>query len=114
MQERAQLMSQLALGELLPSSLNTHEINKLILAMTGQPVDINRAGKVAQLSMLEIIAAHKKQQFPQSSLIIDQSMHDCQQILSRTYQKSTIYQFAKYLPFDIIPFLKRIKNQWLP
>jgi glycosyltransferase involved in cell wall biosynthesis len=112
MQDRAELMSLNAIKDILGSNFLDADIADLIKGMTSQTLPANQSKKHLNGRMLHLLAEQKKRLFPQSSAQIELSLIDCQAILARSYQKSKIYQWASYLPFDIIPLLKRIKNQW--
>jgi hypothetical protein len=112
MQDRAELMSLHAIKDILGSTFVDADIADLIKGMTSQTLPANQSKKHLNGRMLHLLAEQKKRLFPQSSAQIELSLIDCQAILARAYQKSKIYQWASYLPFDIIPLLKRIKNQW--
>jgi len=112
MQNRAELMSLLEIQSILPKSIDADALKGLIKAMTSQRTDINRSQEILQHEWLTKIAAYKKSRFPASAPAIEQSLLDCKRILSASHQKSRINRIASYLPFDIIPLLKRIKNQW--
>lgn len=113
MQERAELMSLHAIKDILGSTFSHSDIADLIKGMTSQTLLVNRPKQLLHAQMLHLLAEKKRQQFPQSIAQIDSSLLDCQRILTRSYQKSRVHQWAAYLPFDIIPLLKHIKNQWL-
>jgi glycosyltransferase involved in cell wall biosynthesis len=115
MQERAELMSLNAIKDILGPSFTDADIADLIKGMTSQTLPTNQIKRRLHVQMLDALAEHKKKMFTQSSQSvaeIELSLIDCQAILARSYQKSKIYQWASYLPFDMIPLLKRIKNQW--
>lgn len=112
MQERAELMSLNAIKDILGSTFAEADIAVLIKGMTSQTPPAKQSKQRLHVQMLNALAEHKKKLFPQSTAQIELSLIDCQAILARSYQKSKIYQWASYLPFDIIPLLKRIKNQW--
>ena len=113
MRERAELMSLHAIKDILGPIFSDTEIADLIKGITSQKLPVNRSKKLIYTQMLNALAEQKKRQFSQSIAQIDLSLIDCQAILARCYQKSRVYQWSAYLPFDIIPLLKRIKNQWL-
>ena len=112
MQERAELMSLNAIKDILGSTFAEADIADLIKGMTSQTLPAKQSKQRLHVQMLNALAEHKKNLFPRSTAQIELSLIDCQAILARSYQKSKIYQWASYLPFDIIPLLKRIKNQW--
>ena len=112
MQERAELMSLNSIKEILRSTFAEADIADLIKGMTSQTLPAKQSKQRLHVQMLNALAEHKKKLFPQSTAQIELSLLDCQAILARSYQKSKIYQWASYLPFDIIPLLKCIKNQW--
>jgi glycosyltransferase involved in cell wall biosynthesis len=112
MQERAELMSLNAIKDILETTFADTDIADLIKGMTSQTLPTNQTKQRLYAQMLHALAEHKKKLFPQSTAQIELSLIDCQAILARSYQKSKIYQWASYLPFDMIPLLKRIKNQW--
>jgi hypothetical protein len=112
MQERAELMSLHAIKDILGRAFVDADIADLIKGMTSQTLPVTRSKQLLHMQILNVLAEQKKNLFPQSSAQIELSLIDCQAILARSYQKSKIYQWASYLPFDMIPLLKRIKNQW--
>jgi glycosyltransferase involved in cell wall biosynthesis len=112
MQERAELMSLHAIKDILGPSFTDADIADLIKGMTSQTLPTNQTKQRLHAQMLHALAEQKKELFPQSTAQIELSLIDCQAILVRSYQKSKIYQWASYLPFDMIPLLKRIKKQW--
>jgi glycosyltransferase involved in cell wall biosynthesis len=112
MQDRAELMSLHAIKDILGRAFVDADIADLLKGMTSQTLPTNQTKRRLYAQMLNALAEHKKNLFPQSSAQIELSLIDCQAILARSYQKSKIYQWASYLPFDMISLLKRIKNQW--
>lgn len=111
MQERAELMSLNAIKDILGETYKDEDIADLIKYMTGQTITTGRKKKYLHAQILNALAQHQKQAFPQFSTQIDSSLGDCKAILARFHQRSKIYQWSKYLPFDIIPLLKIIKNR---
>ena len=112
MQERAEMMSLHAIKDILGPTFANADIANLIKGMTSQIMPAKQSKQRLYMQMLDTLATQKKASFPQSTAQIDLSLIDCQAILARSYQKSKIHQWASYLPFDIIPLLKRIKNLW--
>lgn len=112
MQERAELMSLHAIKVILGPTFADADIADLIKGMTSQTLPASRSKQRLHAQMLNVLAEQKKKLFPQSSKQIELSLIDCKGVLARSYQKSKVYQWASFLPFDIIPLLKRIKNQW--
>jgi glycosyltransferase involved in cell wall biosynthesis len=112
MQERARLMSLLALREILPEWAQNDDIAALVLAMTNEPFVSPQSNKAIHGKMLEHIRNVQLQRFPSHHIEINQSYEDCQKLLNHAYQKLAAQQLARHLPFDIIPLLKRVKK-WL-
>ena len=111
MQERARLMSLLALKAILPQSTIPKDIASLILAMTNEPFVAPQSHKAIHSKMLQELRDTQLKRFDSHQHEIYQSHEDCQKLLNHAYQKLAAQQIARYLPFDIIPLLKRIK-QW--
>jgi hypothetical protein len=112
MQERARLMSLLALKEILSQSTTDDAIASLVLAMTNEPFAPSQVNKAIHSKMLEQIRDAQLNRFASNQNEIYQSYEDCQKLLNHAYQKLAAQQLARHLPFDIIPLLKRIKK-WL-
>jgi hypothetical protein len=112
MQERARLMSLLALKEILPEQVTNDDIATLVLAMTNEPFTASQSNKAIDSKMLEHIRDMQLQRFASHQDEIEKSYGDCQKLLNHAYQKMTAQQLASHLPFDIIPLLKRVKK-WL-
>lgn len=112
MQERARLMSLLAIKEILPEQVTNDEIATLVLAMTNEPFAAPQSNKAIHSEMLEHLRDAQVHRFVSHQGEIDQSYADCQKLLSHAYQKMAAQQLASHLPFDIIPLLKRVR-QWL-
>jgi glycosyltransferase involved in cell wall biosynthesis len=112
MQDRARLMSLLALKEILPASATNEDIASLVLAMTNEPFAAPQSNKVIHSKMLERVRDEQLQRFASHQDEIHKSYADCQKLLNHAYQKLTAQQLARHLPFDIIPLLKRVKK-WL-
>ena len=113
MQDRAELMSFHALKSILGSSFEDEDIKSLIKAMTHQAISLSANKKNTHHLMLEIIRDCKLQPFPKESGEIKVSFEQCQKLLAFAYQKSAAQKFSGYLPFNIIPLLKIIKNRWI-
>jgi hypothetical protein len=112
MQERARLMSLLALKEILPEQVTNDDIATLVLAMTNEPFAAPQINKAIHDKMLENIRDVQAHRFASHQDEIGQSYEDCQKLLNHAYQKMAAHQLARHLPFDIIPLLKRVR-QWL-
>lgn len=110
MQERARLMSLHAIKEVLRPPFADEDIRTLVRAMTNETFITNPATQAIHLSILEQIRDAKMMSFPQSASSIQKGFEDCQALLERAYQKLLARRFAKLLPFDIIPLLKKIKG----
>lgn len=113
MQDRAELMSFHALKSILGSSFEDGDIKSLIKAMTNQAVDLSPNKKNTHHLMLERIRDYKLQSFPKALGEINVSFEQCQKLLGFAYQKSAAQKLSSYLPFNIIPLLKIIKNRWM-
>jgi glycosyltransferase involved in cell wall biosynthesis len=113
MQDRARLMSLNAIKEVLNPPFDEDNIRTLIRAMTNEPFTASQATQAIHLLMLEQIRDSKLAHFPQSALSIQKGFDDSQALLIRAYQKLIAKRFVKFLPFDIIPLLKKIKNTCL-
>lgn len=113
MQDRAELMSFHALKSILGSSFEDGDIKSLIKAMTNQAVGLSPNKKNTHHLMLERIRDYKLQSFPKDSSEIKFSFEQCQKLLGFAYQKSAAQKLSSYLPFNIIPLLKIIKNRWM-
>ena len=113
MQERARLMSFTALRELLGFGANEEAIRTLIQAMTNQPFNASQSTKSLHLSMLKQIRNHQLSRFPTEKTNIDQSFAQCEKLLNFAYQKLAAQKFARFMPFDLLPILKKIKNRCL-
>lgn len=113
MQDRAELMSFHALKSILGSSFEDGDVKSLIKAMTNQAVGLSPNKKNTYYLMLERIRDHKLQSFPKESGEINVSFEQCQKLLGFAYQKSAAQKLSSYLPFNIIPLLKIIKNRWM-
>ena len=113
MQDRAELMSFHALKEILGASFQDEDIKTLIKAMTNQTVALAPGKKSIHTQMLERVRESKLRSFPREPSEIQTSFEQCQKILAFAYQKSAAQKFSSYLPFNIIPLLKIIKNKWL-
>ena len=112
MQERARLMSLLAIKAILPKSEKNEDIAALVLAMTNEPFFAPQSTKAIHGNILECLRDLQLQRFPSIQNEIEKSYEDCQKLLNHAYQKLAAQQLARYLPFDIIPLLKRAR-QWL-
>jgi glycosyltransferase involved in cell wall biosynthesis len=112
MQERARLMSLLAIKEILPEPDKNDDIAKLVLAMTNEPFAAPQSHKSIHSNMLEHLRDAQLHRFPSDQNEIAKSYEDCQKLLNHAYQKLAAQQLARYLPINIIPLLKRIKK-WL-
>lgn len=112
MQERARLMSLLAIKEILPELAQIDDIAALVLAMTNQPFTAPKSHKAIHSQMLKHLRDAQVHRFASQQGEIDQSYADCQKLLGHAYQKMAAHQIASRLPFDIIPLLKRVR-QWL-
>ena len=113
MQERARLMSLYAINEVLIPSFGDDDIRTLIGAMTNESFITPHSTQVIHLMILEKIRDSKMTQFPQSAPSIQKGFEDCKVLLTSAYQKLLAKQFARFLPFDIIPLLKKIKKSCL-
>lgn len=112
MQERARLMSLLAIKEILPESAKNDDVAALVLAMTNEPFAAPQNNKAVHSKMLRYLRDAQLKRFTLLHGDIEKSYEDCQKLLNHAYQKLAAQQLARYLPFDIIPLLKRVK-QWL-
>jgi glycosyltransferase involved in cell wall biosynthesis len=112
MQERARLMSLLAIKEILPESAKNDDVATLVLAMTNEPFVASQNNKAAHSKILEHLRNVQLMRFASLHVDIEKSYEDCQKLLNHAYQKLAAQQLARHLPFDIIPILKRVK-QWL-
>jgi len=113
MQERARLMSLHAIKEVLRPPFADEDIRTLVRAMTNEPFIATHATQAIHLSMLEQIRDSKIMCFPQSAPSIQKGFEDCKALLVHAYQKLLAARFAQFLPFDIIPLLKKIKSTCL-
>ena len=113
MQERARLMSLHAIKEVLRPPFADEDIQTLVRAMTNEPFIATQGTQAIHLSMLEQIRDNKIGRFSQSAPSIQKGFEDFKALLERAYQKLLATRFAKLLPFDIIPLLKKIKNTCL-
>ena len=113
MQDRAELMSFQALRNILGASFEDGDIKSLIKAMTNQAVSLSANKKNTHNLMLEKIRDYKLQSFPKEMGEIKVSFEQCQKLLAFAYQKSAAQKFSSYLPFNIVPLLKIIKNRWM-
>jgi glycosyltransferase involved in cell wall biosynthesis len=112
MQERARLMSLLALKEIIPESATNEDIASLVLAMTNEPFVAPQSNKAIHSKMLDHIRDAQLQRFPSHQDETIQSYGDCQKLLTHAYQKVAAHQLAQHLPLNIIPLLKRVKK-WI-
>jgi glycosyltransferase involved in cell wall biosynthesis len=112
MQERARLMSLLAIKEILPESAKNDGIARLVLAMTNEPFLAPKSTKALHVDMLDSLRDAQLHRFPSDQNEIAKSYEDCQKLLNHAYQKLAAQQLVRHLPFDILPLLKRVKK-WL-
>lgn len=113
MQDRAELMSFHAIKEILEPSFIDKDIKTLIKAMTNQVVALESDKRTKHEEMLKLIRNNKIALFPEDRADIQASYEQCEKLLTFAYQKAKAQQFAAYLPFNIIPLLKKFRNKWL-
>ena len=81
--------------------------------MTNQAADLNSNKRGVHHLILEKIRDNKLQSFPKETGEIKVSFEQCEKLLAFAYQKSAAQKVSSYLPFNIIPLLKIIKNRWM-
>lgn len=113
MQARAELMSFTAIKEILGDRFQDEDIHTLIKAMTNQTIPLSPSKRGIYMLMLENIRDSKLRLFPNQTGDIQTSFEQCQKLLAFAYQKASAQKLAGYLPFNIVPLLKLIKNTWL-
>jgi len=113
MQDRAELMSLHALKSILGGSFEDEDIKSLIKAMTNQAADLSSNKRGTHHLMLEKIRDYKLRSFLKEAGEIKVSFEQCEKLLAFAYQKSAAQKVSSYLPFNIIPILKIIKNRWM-
>ena len=110
MQERARGMSLIRLKDMLGNVVDDEVYASLIKAMTNEAFFAPQNWKSTHLSLLKEIRDQQLIRFPKEHDAIQQGFEDCQKLLSLAYQKLAAQNLAKYLPFNIVPILKKIKN----
>jgi hypothetical protein len=111
MQERARLMSLHAIKEVLRHPFADEDIRTLVKAMTNELFIATQGTQTIHLLMLKQIRDFKMMRFPQSTPSMQKGFEDCKALLERAYHKLLAARFAKFLPFDIILLIKKIKSR---
>jgi hypothetical protein len=110
MQARARLMSTHALDSLLNKAATVREIELLVDAMTIQAENFSSTQHKRFQSLLSEIAQIKVAQWPQYQMGIETGLRDCNIILNLAFNKSKLRQISRYLPFDLLSLIRKVRK----